>query len=148
MATASTSPQVAAFPSRVFAGAIGGLVGGLIFGVLMQMMDMIGMVAMLVNSDAVAVGWLVHLAISVFVGVSFAVLFSRIATSVLSSTLIGAGYGIVWWVLGGLILMPARLGMDLFMFNTTAWQSLMGHVIYGVLLGLVYGLVQPRMHRS
>lgn len=148
MATASTSPQVAAFPSRVFAGAIGGLVGGLIFGVLMHMMHMMGMVAMLVNSDAVAVGWLVHLAISVFVGVSFAVLFSRLATSVLSSTLIGAGYGIVWWVLGGLILMPARLGMDLFMFNTTAWQSLMGHVIYGVLLGLVYGLIQPHLHRS
>lgn len=148
MATASTSPQVAAFPSRVFAGAIGGLVGGLIFGVLMHMTDMMGMVAMLVNSDAVAVGRLVHLAISVFVGVSFAVLFSRLATSVLSSTLIGAGYGIVWWVLGGLILMPARLGMDLFMFNTTAWQSLMGHVIYGVLLGLVYGLIQPHLHRS
>jgi hypothetical protein len=129
------------------AGVIGGLVGGVAFGILMQLAGMIPMVAMLVGSEAVAVGWLVHLAIAAFIGASFAVLLGRYATNVGASTAVGAGYGVVWWVLGALILMPARLGMDLFMFNTMAWQSLMGHVIYGLLLGAVYALVAPRLER-
>jgi len=113
----------------------------------MQMMDMIPMVAMLVGSEAVAVGWLVHLAIAAFIGATFAVLFGRYATSVGFSTAIGVGYGVVWWVLGALILMPAKLGMDVFMFNTMSWQSLVGHLIYGLLLGAVYALVAPRLQR-
>jgi hypothetical protein len=97
MTTASVSPGVLAH-ARIGTGIIGGLVGGVMFGILMQMMDMIPMVAMLVGSEAVAVGWLVHLAISAFIGATFAVLFGRYATSVGSSTAIGLGYGIVWWV--------------------------------------------------
>jgi len=147
MATAGVSPGVLA-PTRIGAGIIGGLVGGVAFGILMQMMDMLPMVAMLVGSEVVAVGWLVHLAIAAFVGATFAVLFGRYATSVGTSTAIGAGYGVAWWVLGALVLMPARLGMDLFMFNTMAWQSLIGHVIYGLLLGAAYGLVAPRLQRG
>jgi len=147
MTTAGASPGVLA-PTRIGAGIVGGLVGGVAFGVLMQMIDMIPMVAMLVGSEAAAVGWLVHLAISAFIGATFAVLFGRYATTVGVSTAIGAGYGVVWWVLGALILMPARLGMDVFMFNTMAWQSLMGHVTYGLLLGAVYALVAPRLRRG
>jgi hypothetical protein len=146
MTTAGVPSGVLA-PTRIGAGIIGGLVGGVAFGILMQMAGMIPMVAMLVGSEAVAVGWLVHLAIAAFIGASFAVLFNRYAANVGASTAVGAGYGVVWWVLGALILMPARLGMDLFMFTTMAWQSLMGHVIYGLLLGAVYALVAPRLER-
>lgn len=49
----------------------------------------------------------------------------------------GAAYGMVLWVVGPLLLMPAKLGMPLLQLNATALQSLMGHVIYGVVLGLV-----------
>jgi uncharacterized membrane protein YagU involved in acid resistance len=147
MTTAGVSRGVLA-PSRIGAGIIGGLVGGVAFGILMQVTDVIPMVAMLVGSEAAVVGWLVHLAISAFIGATFAVLFGRYVTSAGTSTAIGAGYGVVWWVLGGLLLMPARLGMDLFVFTTMAWQSLMGHVIYGILLGVVYGLVAPRLQRA
>lgn len=146
MTTASVSAGVLT-PTRVGAGIVGGLVGGLVFGVLMQTMGMIPMVAMLVGSEAVVVGWLVHLAISAFIGATFAVLFGGYATSVARSTAIGLGYGLAWWVLGALILMPAKLGMDVFVFDTTAWRSLMGHLIYGLLLGAVYALVAPRLQR-
>jgi len=50
----------------------GGLAGGVVFGLMMQSMDMLGMVAMLVSSESVAVGWGVHLAISAVVGASTA----------------------------------------------------------------------------
>jgi hypothetical protein len=148
MATTSTTPATVALPSRLLAGIAGGLIGGVMFGILMQMMGMIKMVAMLVGSEAVAVGWLVHLAISAFIGATYALLFARWATGLVPAALIGAGYGVVWWVLGGLLIMPARLGMSTFMINTTAWQSLMGHIIYGLLLGVVYALLRRRLRHS
>jgi len=144
--TAAVTSGVAA-PARVGAGVIGGLVGGVAFGVLMQVWDMIPMVAMLVDSKSTAVGWLVHLAIASFIGATFAVLFARYAIGMGSAAVAGAAYGVAWWVLGALILMPARLGMDLFMFNTVAWQSLLGHVIFGLVLGVVFALVWPRLQR-
>lgn len=147
MTTASASRVTTAMPMRVAAGVAGGLIGGVVFGVLMQMMDMLPMVAMLVGSDSMAVGWLVHLAISAFIGVTFAVLLGKWATGIAVSVALGMGYGIIWWVLGGLILMPAKLGMGVFTLNTMAWQSLMGHLIYGALLGAAYALILPRLRR-
>jgi hypothetical protein len=120
MTTAGVTKGVLA-PTRIGAGIIGGLVGGVAFGILMQITDMIPMVAMLVGSDVMAVGWLVHLAIAAFIGASFAVLLGRYATSVGASTAVSAGYGVVWWVLGALIVMPARLGMDL--LSSTRWPG-------------------------
>jgi hypothetical protein len=153
MATANTARAIGGSKARlgpaVAAGAIGGLIGGVVFGILMQMMDMMPMVAMLVGSKSVAVGWLVHLAISEFIGVSFAILLGRLATSVARSALFGMGYGAVWWVLGALILMPAKLGMSDMIFHVgkTQWQSLMGHLIYGLLLGLTFGMITRRLAR-
>ncbi|MBA3488598.1 MAG: hypothetical protein H0T78_03480 [Longispora sp.] len=142
--TGSTT-TFAAVRIRLIAGVIGGLVGGIMFGILMQMMDMIPMVAMLIGSESIAVGWLVHLGISAFIGATYALIFASWATRPVPAAVLGMGYGLVWWVLGALLLMPAKLGMDVFVFNTTAWQSLMGHLIYGLLLGVVYALLRPRL---
>src|SRR5437764_99665 len=106
MATASATPHTAALPTRLVAGIAGGLAGGVVFGVLMQTMGMIAMVAMLVGSKSVAVGWLVHLAISAFIGATYALLFARWATRLVPAGLIGLGYGLMWWVLGPLVIMP------------------------------------------
>jgi uncharacterized membrane protein YagU involved in acid resistance len=148
MTTAHATPLTTALPTRLVAGIAGGLAGGVVFGILMQTMDMIPMVAMLIGSKSVAVGWLVHLAISAFIGATYALLFARWTTGLVPAALIGLGYGVVWWVLGALLIMPAKLGMDVFMFNKTAWQSLMGHLAYGLLLGVVYALVRPRLQRT
>jgi hypothetical protein len=51
MTTASTAHGTAAtLSNRPVAGVAGGLVGGVMFGILMQLMDMMPMVAQLVNS--------------------------------------------------------------------------------------------------
>src|SRR6266498_2641482 len=53
----------------------------------------------------------------------------------------GALYGFVWWILGALILMPLFLGMPAFAplmmapMRPVAMGSLMGHLIYGIILG-------------
>ncbi len=143
MTDLTTAPPLSSTGTgKIPVGVVGGLVGGVVFGVLMQMVDMMPMVAMLVGSESVAVGWLVHLAVSaalgaLFVIVLFVIVPGRRATALAPGLALGAAWGVVWWVLGALVLMPARLGMDLFRLDTTAMQSLMGHVLDGLVLGAV-----------
>ena len=128
------SDEVGRTTSSVAGGALGGLVGGVVFGMMMQMMGMIPMVAMLVGSESIAVGWGVHLAISVIFGVAFGFAVQQIAGRWSPTLVAGLGYGVFLWVVGPLLLMPARLGMPILQFNTVAWQSFMGHMVFGLVL--------------
>ncbi|MDQ3151085.1 MAG: DUF1440 domain-containing protein [Actinomycetota bacterium] len=122
--------------TRVGQGVLAGLAGGIVFGALMAMMGMLGTIAMLVGSSSVAVGWLVHLVISAGFGVVLALtLPAGFGTGATLGA--GAGYGVVLWVIGPLLLMPAMMGMALFMLNTTAMMSLVGHVLYGLVAAAV-----------
>ncbi|MBA2564258.1 MAG: hypothetical protein H0V09_02390 [Gemmatimonadetes bacterium] len=137
--------------SRTAAGTLAGLLAGVVFGLMMQTMTaptpdggrmpMMAMVARVVRSDSLAIGWLYHLFNSAVIGALFgAVLGSRIR-GYGSGLGWGAAYGVLWWVLGGLILMPALLGMPPFAplqmapMRPVAIGSLMGHVLYGLILG-------------
>lgn len=144
MSSTTHSMNLTATTHRAVYGVLGGLAGGVVFGMLMAMMDMIGMVAQLVGSSSAAVGWIVHLAISAFIGATFAVLLGSRAKTLVPAALIGMGYGVVWWVLGALLIMPAQLGMPVFELNATAWQSLIGHLLFGLVLGTVYAVLVRR----
>ena len=136
-ATSRTAGQV--LVRRGAAGVAGGLAGGAVFGLMMQAWGMIPMVAALVGSTSTAVGWVVHLLISAFFGLAFAVVVAPVLKGMVSATLLGVGYGAVLWVVGALLLMPARLGMPLFVVDGMALQSLLGHLVFGVLLGAIAG---------
>lgn len=124
----------------IVGGIIGGLVAGVAFGVLSQMMGMMPMIAMLVHSESLAIGWFVHLAISVGAGVVLGVALSWLASSYWSAAGYGLLYGVAWWFFGMLIAMPLMLGMPAEIgraFDQANLMSLMGHVIWGVLLALI-----------
>lgn len=146
MTTTTHSLNLSSVTHRVGYGVLGGIAGGIVFGLLMQMMDMIGMVAQLVGSSSAAVGWVVHLAISAFIGASFAVLLGSLSRALVPAALFGMAYGVVWWVLGALLIMPTQLGMPVLEINSTAWQSLMGHLLYGLVLGIVFSQLVRRAH--
>jgi uncharacterized membrane protein YagU involved in acid resistance len=134
----SSAPTTRITPAEgLVPGIVGGLAGGVVFGLMMQMMDMIPMVAMLVGSESVAVGWLVHLGISAIFGAVFGVIGSRLLGGWGAGIVGGVAYGVVLWVLGALIAMPARLDMPLLTVNDMALRSLMGHLVYGTILGAV-----------
>jgi len=121
-------------------GIIGGLVGGVFFGGLMAMMGMVPMIAMMVGSESMVVGWIVHLLISAATGALFVTVFGTKVISYQTAILYGAGYGVIWWVLGALIIMPVILGMGVqfsSMFDMMRMMSLMGHVVFGVVLAVV-----------
>jgi hypothetical protein len=140
---------------RAIAGALAGLLAGVVFGIMMQMMKapnpggeqvpMMAMVAMVVRSQSQATGWIYHLFNSALIGGLFGGLLGGRAEAGYGSGLRwGALWGLIWWVLGGLILMPLLLGMPAFAalrmppMRPVAFGSLVGHLIYGGILGLAY----------
>ncbi|MFV2197068.1 hypothetical protein [Nocardiopsis sp. LOL_012] len=127
--------------THAWRGAAAGLVGGVVFGVLMALTGMLPMVAMLVGSESVVAGAIVHLAISAVFGAVFGIIAGAFADRVWSVLGAGLAFGLVLWVLGGLMAMPALLGMAMFPMGQTSMMSLMGHVLYGlVTAAALYGL--------
>lgn len=127
---------------NISAGVIGGAIGGVPFGMLMGMMGMLPMVAMMVHSQSVVVGFIVHMIISMVTGIAFAYLFGSKITTTGSGVKFGLIYGVIWWFLGPLIFMPMILGMGTMLSvegMLNAMPSLMGHLIFGGVLGAYYG---------
>ena len=145
--TTATSEQTRNFGRALLWGAASGLIGGVAFGILMAMMGMLPMVGMLVGVENAVVGFFVHMAISAFIGATFGVLLEFLPLGGRVALVIAGGvYGMIWWVLGALIMMPLMLGMAamVLVIGQMQWMSLMGHVIYGVILGIAYSLLARR----
>jgi hypothetical protein len=137
--------------SNLKAGIIAGLIAGIVFGIMMTVMHaptpdggsmpMMAMVAMVVKSKSLAVGWLYHLFNSAVIGGLFGWILGSRVTDFGRAAGWGGAYGFIWWILGGLILMPIFLSMPAFAplqmpaMRPVAFASLMGHLIYGLILG-------------
>jgi hypothetical protein len=132
--------------NRWVSGTVAGLASGLVFGVLLQSMGMMPTIASLYGSGSVVVGWLAHMVHSVVFALVFvAVLrlgpFEQYDGRLVPTLLLAIGYGIVLWVFGAAIVMPAWLSVVTTASPTVPvidMQSLVGHVVYGVVLGTVY----------
>ena len=80
--------------SRIVVGIVAGLIGGVVFGMMMQMMaapdgkPMMAMVAQVVRSESLVVGWLYHLFNSAVIGGIFGWL--------LGNRIGGYGAGLLW----------------------------------------------------
>ena len=130
-------------------GAYGGLAGGLIFGMMMGMMGMLPMIGSMVGQPTVAAGFAVHMVNSVIIGAGFAIVLGRFVSSIPSGVGTGFAYGGAWWILGPLTLMPLFMGMGFGVnWNVAAAMamlpSLVGHLMYGGVLGLVYAWLRHR----
>lgn len=130
-------------------GVYGGLAGGLVFGILMGMMGVLPMIGKMVGFPSTTAGFAVHLLISAVIGAGFAVLLGPIARELKGALGAGLGYGLAWWFLGPLTLMPLFMGMG-FGVNwnveaaAQAMPSLMGHLIFGAVLGLTFNRLVRR----
>jgi hypothetical protein len=147
--------------SRIGASIVAGLLGGVVFGLMMQMMtaptpeggrmSMIAMIGQIVGSPTLAAGWVYHLFNSAVIGAIFGWLLGSRVRTYGEGAGWGAAYGLVWWVLGGLVLMPLMLGMPAFAPLTmpgmlmVAMGSLTGHLIFGLVVGVVYAALRRGM---
>ena len=140
MATTGIDRAQSTTTNNLVQGALAGLAGGLVFGIMMAMMGMLPMIAMLVGSENAIVGFIVHMAISAFIGAVYGLVITRFPNTLGVALGGGVANGIVWWVLGALILMPLMLGMSqmVFVIEQAQWMSLLGHIIYGIVTALVF----------
>ena len=130
-------------------GLYGSLIGGVIFGAMMGMMGMLPMIGAMAGSQSAALGFAVHLVISAIIGAGFVVAVTALGREQTAGVGVGLAYGFAWWILGPLTLMPLFMGMG-FGVNwtisavTAAAPSLVGHLIFGGVLGATFHWLQTR----
>ncbi len=130
-------------------GVYGGLAGGSIFGLMMGMMGMLPMIGSMVGQPTAAAGFVVHMVNSAIIGAGFAAVFGWLTSRTGNGVGAGLLYGVAWWILGPLTLMPLFMGMGLGVnWNAAAavamLPSLAGHLMFGGVLGLVYTWLRHR----
>lgn len=141
--TGETSRESKSFTllRAVTVGGLAGLVGGWAFSNWFAQNNAFVLIAGIVNSDSSAVGMLLHYLIAAIIGASFGFLFQRDVRGAGSSICWGLAYGLFWWFLGPLTLLPLLLHrpIDWSYLHGSAWfGSLIGHAVYGILLGWIY----------
>jgi uncharacterized membrane protein YagU involved in acid resistance len=126
------------------AGGFAGIVGGWAFGKWMEQAGFFPLIAGIVGSHSARVGAALHFVIAIVIGASFGLLFQREIRGIGSSLAWGAAYGVLWWFLGPLTLLPLLEGAtpDWSAAHAAAlFGSLVGHIVYGVIVGLLYAIV-------
>src|SRR5258708_4261448 len=129
------------FLRAVTVGGLAGLIGGWAFSIWFAQHNAFVLIAGIANSDSSAVGMLLHYLIAASIGASFGLLFQRDVRGAGSSICWGLAYGLFCWFLGPLTLLPLLLHQPVhwsYLHAAAFFGSLIGHAIYGILLGLIY----------
>jgi hypothetical protein len=138
------------------AGVVGGLVGGVVMGAIIWMMNpavIVGAIAGLYTLQGSAIaGWIAHLAHSAILGAIFAGIvridaLSGYANRVGPSAVMGIVWGFILWVIAAGLIMPLWLTAVGFPMappfpNWALPGSLIPHLVYGVILGVLYSFLR------
>jgi uncharacterized membrane protein YagU involved in acid resistance len=125
----------------IVAGGLAGTLGGLIFGRWMSEGDFFPLLAGFGEIHSHTANVILHFGVAVFIGATFGLLFQRDIRGYGSSMCWGLGYGIFWWFLGQLTLLPlaARMPLDWSAERgSELFGALVGHILYGLILGVTY----------
>lgn len=138
---------------RTWSSAIvGGLAGGLAFGVMLHLLGMMPVIGALYGMESAAAGWVAHLFHSVVFGLVYAGVvgtprFAEYGRRESTGAVAGAVYGaIIWFVAAGFV-MPiwmSVLGVAAPPVPNLDPMSLVGHLVYGVILGVVFATMVGR----
>jgi hypothetical protein len=94
---------------------------------------------------------MIHLLVSMIVGMTFGLLFRRESPSLGLGVMWGWLFGLIWWYLGPITLLP------LLLTGETDWRanavsallpSLMGHLIFGATTAFVFLSLESRQRRK
>jgi len=132
------------FARAIVSGGFAGLFGGWAFGKWMAQVNFYPLIAGLVNSNSPMVGVTLHYVFAVIIGASFGLLFQRDVRGYGSCMGWGTAYGLLWWFLGPLTILPIWQGRKVdwsYQHGSDLFGSLVGHIIYGFIVGLIYATV-------
>jgi len=128
----------------VVVGGLAGIVGGWAFGQWMAKVNHFPLIAGLIHLSSRNAGIALHFVFAFIIGASFGLLFQRDVRGYGSCLGWGFGYGIFWWFLGPMTLMPLWQGRKLdwsYQHGQELFGSLVGHIVYGLIVGFIYAAV-------
>jgi hypothetical protein len=144
--------------SNLKRGALAGFITGILFGGIFSLVAvrtpagnrvfMMQLVSGMSASQSFVIGWAYHLFDCIVMGAIFGAIMGGRIHRYSEGFKYGSLYGLAWWVLGGLFLMPIFLGLSIFAPQTLepieplAIQSLVSHIIFGLILGFVFVVFQ------
>lgn len=133
--------------ARLGAGAFAGVAGGLAFGVLMiapavignsddfDGMGMMTQLAALLGTSSLPLLWVAHVVASALFGLLFA---AFVAPRDARRTIpLAMAWGFALWIVGAFLFLRAFTGAPI-AFDLTIAYNLLGHLVFGAVLGLVY----------
>jgi hypothetical protein len=94
-------------------GGLSGIVGGWAFGQWMAKVNHFPLIAGLIHLSSPTAGVALHFIFAFIIGASFGLFFQRDVRGYGSSLAWGLGYGIFWWFLGPMTVMPLWQGRRL-----------------------------------
>jgi hypothetical protein len=125
----------------IVVGGLSGIVAGSIFEKWMSVGDFFPLLGGLMQTQSRVAGLSIHFLVAMVIGVLFGLLFQRDLYSYGSSMGWGVGFGIFWWFLGPLTLLEILDGRkpDWSVDHVSdAFGTLVGHIWYGLIVGIVY----------
>jgi len=128
-------------------GALSGLVGGLLSAPVMLATGVLPKLAGIDSSLPGLGGLWLHLLISAIIGMSYGLLFRNEASSLGLGIAWGWLFGLIWWYVGPMTLLPLMLTGQCDWSTEAAsalLPSLMGHLIYGAATAFVFLSLENR----
>jgi hypothetical protein len=131
-------------------GGLAGLVGGVVSSPVLVAAGILPKIAGLDTSFGGVRGLLIHLVISVLIGASYGLLFRNEASNLGLGVAWGWLFGLIWWYLGPLTLLPMLLTGQIDWRPEAASRLLPllpGHLIYGATTAFVFLMLERRYTR-
>ncbi len=128
-------------------GILGGIIGGLLFAFVFIIIGALPTVASIIGSQSPTTGFIVHIIIAIIIGITFGLFFQRVGISYGVCMSWGTLYGLLWFVLGAMTLLPALLRQPIDWSLQTIianYAFLVGHLLYGLGLGLFFQFLAVR----
>jgi uncharacterized membrane protein YagU involved in acid resistance len=140
MVVSRQTSTVSNYSTLVKASLIGSTVAGVLFGIFMQVMGMMPMLASMLGSESLVLAWIMHMMISWIFGLGYG------AMTLLSSRyyVLGVVHGVIIWVIGPLLVMPVMMGMGPMIGNMFASEQLMNlatHLAFSLILAAVFSFL-------
>lgn len=125
----------------------------MLFMKVFKQMEVFALLSKKLHVTELLIEHILHFIISIGLGIVFALLFHRFVKTVWNGLGVGFLFGIVWWILTPFYLLPFFFivapevrWQDLTMFELV--ESLMSHLCFGLLLGLLYALFSMLLRRQ
>ena len=126
-------------------GAQAGLLGGLVSSPFMFAAHVLSSVAGVATQLSTLSGLVVHLLVSTIIGMSYGVLFRDEASNLAMAGAWGWVFGLIWWYVGPLTLLPLILTGEIDWRISAAsalLPSLLGHLIYGACTASLFYILE------